>query len=549
MATLKLKVLPQFPSRVVAGDGIVITKTNGIYTISVDTDTPVSPFLLNPTSANLLAAITDETGTGVAVFNRQPSFDTDIRIGVAAASAFYIVDPATQTFPVPTFRPTSSNKNIALDIMPNGSPAAAGANGYAWLDICDIDLVASPSGAVRVAHVGITATAAVFGSAAYNFGASTPVEFAVDGTSKVVLNASSLSPAASDGVALGTSSLMYSDLFLASGAVVNFNAGDVTLTHSSNLLTVGGGNLTVSATQNTQTFVSAVNASNGTAAQAALVATNDTASGTFGVASSGSSNALAANRAFISSDSALSGILISTGGSDPIVFAVNSAEVGRFGTTAGQFTLGLAGTSAGTLILSGNTSGTTTISPAAAASGTWSLPAATDTFVGKATSDALTNKSVNGLTISTTTGTLTIANSTTFSYSHGNWTPTLVGSSTAGTGQTYSTQHGTYEIIGRICNVRFFVQATSLGTAAGNMRVGGLPFTAANVAAENASGVAGVYTAAGLAATNYGLTILVSSNTDFIQILQSGNTTSTLLTVAQAGASFLIEGSISYRIS
>ena len=33
----------------------------------------------------------------------------------------------------------------------------------------------------------------------------------------------------SDGQALGTSSLMFSDLFLASGSVVNFNNGDVTL--------------------------------------------------------------------------------------------------------------------------------------------------------------------------------------------------------------------------------------------------------------------------------------------------------------------------------
>ena len=35
----------------------------------------------------------------------------------------------------------------------------------------------------------------------------------------------------------------YADLFLASGAVVNFNGGDVTMTHSSNLLNVSGGSL------------------------------------------------------------------------------------------------------------------------------------------------------------------------------------------------------------------------------------------------------------------------------------------------------------------
>jgi hypothetical protein len=47
-------------------------------------------------------------------------------------------------------------------------------------------------------------------------------------------------PTASDGAALGTTSLMWSDLFLASGAVVNFDNGDVTITHASNQLAFAG---------------------------------------------------------------------------------------------------------------------------------------------------------------------------------------------------------------------------------------------------------------------------------------------------------------------
>lgn len=50
-----------------------------------------------------------------------------------------------------------------------------------------------------------------------------------------------LVPTASDGAALGTTSLMFSDLFLASGAVLNFNNGDVTVTHSTDTLTIAGG--------------------------------------------------------------------------------------------------------------------------------------------------------------------------------------------------------------------------------------------------------------------------------------------------------------------
>jgi hypothetical protein len=47
-------------------------------------------------------------------------------------------------------------------------------------------------------------------------------------------------PTANDGAALGASGTAWSDLFLASGAVVNFNAGDVTITHAANTLTFGG---------------------------------------------------------------------------------------------------------------------------------------------------------------------------------------------------------------------------------------------------------------------------------------------------------------------
>lgn len=57
---------------------------------------------------------------------------------------------------------------------------------------------------------------------------------------EIYLTGTALSPAASDGNALGTTALMWADLFLASGAVINFNNGNVTLTHSAGVLTLGG---------------------------------------------------------------------------------------------------------------------------------------------------------------------------------------------------------------------------------------------------------------------------------------------------------------------
>ncbi len=47
-------------------------------------------------------------------------------------------------------------------------------------------------------------------------------------------------PTSSDGAALGTTSLMWSDIFIASGGVINWDAGDVTITHSANALAIAG---------------------------------------------------------------------------------------------------------------------------------------------------------------------------------------------------------------------------------------------------------------------------------------------------------------------
>ena len=70
---------------------------------------------------------------------------------------------------------------------------------------------------------------------------ATALKLLIGGTAEVDLTATAMSPSTSDGNALGTASLMWGDLFLASGAVVNFNAGDVTITHSANSLAVAGG--------------------------------------------------------------------------------------------------------------------------------------------------------------------------------------------------------------------------------------------------------------------------------------------------------------------
>ena len=60
------------------------------------------------------------------------------------------------------------------------------------------------------------------------------------------LNGAALWPETDAGLDLGTSALGFNDLHLGSGGVINFDGGDVTLTHASNALTLAGGTFTVS---------------------------------------------------------------------------------------------------------------------------------------------------------------------------------------------------------------------------------------------------------------------------------------------------------------
>lgn len=62
-------------------------------------------------------------------------------------------------------------------------------------------------------------------------------------------------------------------------------------------------------------------------------------------------------------------------------------------------------------------------------------------------------------------------------YEEGTWTPTIVGSTSAGTA-SYTVQNARYTKIGRMVQFECYI-AYSGGNGTGNLRVAGLPFTAA----------------------------------------------------------------------
>jgi len=105
------------------------------------------------------------------------------------------------------------------------------------------------------------------------------------------------------------------------------------------------------------------------------------------------------------------------------------------------------------------------------------------------------------------------------------WTPTLIGITAAGT-QTYTDQTGYYFKIGKMVFFRFNVSISAKGAAmAGNVAIGGLPFTAATVAGTSTVGGAAVTRTVGitLQGGRTQLLLRVSSNSDFIRLEETGS--------------------------
>lgn len=98
---------------------------------------------------------------------------------------------------------------------------------------------------IDMSSVSVTAGAGTSVLAALNLVANADADVGTNLALRVASGVSAfggnITPLADDGAQLGTTSLKWSDLFLASGSVINFNSGDVLITHSANTLAFTGG--------------------------------------------------------------------------------------------------------------------------------------------------------------------------------------------------------------------------------------------------------------------------------------------------------------------
>jgi hypothetical protein len=104
-------------------------------------------------------------------------------------------------------------------------------------------------------------------------------------------------------------------------------------------------------------------------------------------------------------------------------------------------------------------------------------------------------------------------------YEEGTFTPTIIGTSAAGTG-TYTTQLGNYTKVGRIvtCDISLVWTAH---TGTGNIDIGGLPFSVLTTSGYSASAVIGYIENVALTAGNIPIAVLWWFNTTKIRLNQS----------------------------
>jgi hypothetical protein len=216
----------------------------------------VATWLATPSSANLLAAVTDETGTGALVFGTAPVL-TSPTITTKISPTTDNVAPlgdTTHNFSSLFLGSGSvinwNNSDITLTHSANTLTLSGASVGYLFAN----DVFPTVDATVRLGSSGK-------GWRDLYLGANGSIKFAdtnvviIHSTNELDFTGASVGytydavvrPSTNDAAPLGSTTVSWSDLFLATGGVINWNNGNVTITHSAGSLAIAvaaGGTVT-----------------------------------------------------------------------------------------------------------------------------------------------------------------------------------------------------------------------------------------------------------------------------------------------------------------
>lgn len=153
------------------------------------------------------------------------------QVGLLAASNVF-----TGSGVVQTFRNTSDSASVQVAIF-EGDRATMADSDEAYISLKLSDDAGTQKEISRLTWVATDVNAGTNVDGRLDFSAM------VAGTITKLISMSSAGffyPTTNDGMALGLSGNAFSDIFLASGAVINFNAGNYTITHSAGNLAFSG---------------------------------------------------------------------------------------------------------------------------------------------------------------------------------------------------------------------------------------------------------------------------------------------------------------------
>lgn len=320
------------------------------------------------------------------------------------------------------------------------------------------------------------------------------------GVTGSVTSSGALLPSANDGAAVGASGTAWADLFLASGGVINFNAGNATLTHSAGLLT---SNVTIAATGSSVGFVGFQAISTEAAAAAGPIvelyrnSASAAAADVIGEIDFTGQNSTPAKKTYATIGVRVNDATASSEDATVIIAAMKAGTVTNYLTTGA------------------NAAGTATANAVGLPRGQLSFPATQN-----ASSDA----------------------NTLDDYEEGTWTPTMTFNNSS-TGVTYGAQTGYYIKVGKLVTLWGRITLTSNGTGVGTARITGLPFTSDTLSITMPGPMRLI--AGGSAAT--GIYPVVESNATSAVLYIPGATAATAATDTEATNTFSADFTMIYQ--